>query len=491
MRLKELLGGIQVSETVGSTEIEVSAISTDSRRAAPGSLFACIRGGRHDGHDYAGQAAEAGAAVILAEEPVEVGRKITQVLVEEVRPALARVSACFYGRPSEELQVIGVTGTNGKTTTVHLVKCILEAAGKSVGVLGTLGHWLGADSARDPFTTPEAPSLQNYMRRMVESGVQYCVMEVSSHAISLHRADAVDFDLVGFTNLTQDHLDFHGDLDRYRRAKMKLFGIDDRGYDFGPRRRGVINTGDPTGEFISEKTPLSFLTYSIGGEAGITGEIVELSLEGSRLRVRYGSEELELESSLKGRINAENVLAAFTIALALDLDPEDARKGIRSMPGLPGRMEFFEGAGRRVVVDYAHTPDALEQLLEDLKRLGGKRLLCVFGCGGDRDRGKRPTMGEIAARFCDLTLVTSDNPRTEEPLEIIEDILGGISNGSAYEVLADRSAAIRRAVEASRPGDIVVVAGKGHEDYQIIGEQRMHFDDREEVRKALGDIIGA
>jgi UDP-N-acetylmuramyl-tripeptide synthetase len=384
-----------------------------------------------------------------------------------------------------------VTGTNGKTTTVLMVRSILEALGRPAGVMGTLGHRVGDSLERGPFTTPEAPDLQRYLRRMVEQGIEYCIMEVSSHALALSRVDRVDFDLVVFTNLTRDHLDFHGALADYRAAKMMLFGIGDEDRFLGRHRRAVVNVADKTGREIAELTPFPTMTYSLTGEADVRGSISELSENGIRLDVTYEGRKTSLHSDLRGKMNAENILAAFAVATALGVGTEAIESGIANLKAVPGRMEFIEGSGRVAVVDYAHTPDALERLLQDVRRISNGRLICVFGCGGDRDRGKRSEMGAIAGRIADIVVVTSDNPRTEDPLSIIEDIEKGLASDVRYEVVPDRSEAIHRAVVLSSRGDIIVVAGKGHEDYQIIGETRVHFDDREAVNRAFGVIADA
>jgi UDP-N-acetylmuramoyl-L-alanyl-D-glutamate--2,6-diaminopimelate ligase len=422
----------------------------------------------------------------LCERPVDVGGGVTQVVVEDVRRALAYVSSRFYGNPSGKLKVVGVTGTNGKTTTVHCVRSILEASGRPAGIMGTLGHRIKDSVEQGPFTTPEAPELHGLMNRMVEQGLRYCVVEVSSHALTLSRVDHVDFDLVVFTNLTRDHLDFHRTWASYRAAKMLLFGIGDKGRFLGENRRAVVNVGDDTGREVADLTPLPTLTYNLTGEADVQGRISELGETGIRLDVVYEGEKIALHTGLRGRMNAENELAAFAVATALGVGNEAIRAGIANLKAVPGRMEFIEGPGRRAVVDYAHTPDALERLLDEVRRISKGRVICVFGCGGDRDPGKRSEMGSIAGRLSDIVIITSDNPRTEDPLTIIENIEKGLTSDMRYEVIPDRAEAIHRAVTLSGQGDIIVVAGKGHEDYQIIGETRIHFDDREVVSRAFG-----
>jgi UDP-N-acetylmuramoyl-L-alanyl-D-glutamate--2,6-diaminopimelate ligase len=316
-------------------------------------------------------------------------------------------------------------------------------------------------------------------------------MEVSSHALALSRVDHVDFDIVVFTNLSRDHLDFHKTWEDYRTAKMLLFGIGDNGRFLGKGRKAVVNVTDATGKEIAARTPLPLTTYGLEGDADFTGRILSLGETGLELAVTGGGKTVRLHTPLRGRMNAENTLAAFAVAGALGVDTTAIAAGLADLRGLPGRMEFVKGPGRQAVVDYAHTPDALERLLKDIREVCMGSLICVFGCGGDRDPGKRPEMGDIAGRLADILVITTDNPRTEDPLKIIGDITGGIPAGVRYEMIPDRSQAIHRAVALSTPGDIIVIAGKGHEDYQIVGETRIHFDDREVVGQAFGVIADA
>jgi UDP-N-acetylmuramoyl-L-alanyl-D-glutamate--2,6-diaminopimelate ligase len=491
MKLSEVIDGLEVAEIAGDTGVGVTDLTSDSRKVRPGALFACVEGGRVDGHDYADSAVDRGASVILTARKIETVKPVTQVVVKDVRRALAHTASRLFGMPSEGLTVTGVTGTNGKTTTVHILRAVIEAWGEPAGVMGTLGHSVGDGVTKDAFTTPEAPSVQRYMRAMLDSGKKHCVMEVSSHAISLARADWVSFDVVVFTNLTRDHLDFHKDIDAYRGAKMKLFGIDDEGHHFGSARKAVVNVGDETGRLIRKLTPLPCTTFCLGGDADIRGDIDTLGWEGTKIRVTYAGGSAMIRTPLRGTSNAENALAAFAAARVLGIGDEAILEGLAEVGGVPGRMEVIKGPDRIALVDYAHTPDALERLLTDVRQMASAKVICVFGCGGDRDRGKRPEMGAIASRLADLTIVTSDNPRTEDPTSIIEDILRGVARESRYEVVPDRAEAIQRAVRSSSKGDIIVVAGKGHEDYQIIGTETIGFDDREVVRKALGIIANA
>ena len=488
--LEDLIRGLALVKTAGALDRPVTGICSDSRRVSAGCLFACVRGARVDGHDFALGAVDSGAGAVLADHDLGLPASVAQVIVEDVRRALAGISARFYGEPSHELTIMGITGTNGKTTTAHLVKSIVEAAGERAGVMGTLGHYVGDTYEKDPFTTPEAPEVHRYLRSMVDSGQKYCAMEVSSHALALHRADQVDFDVVCFTNLSRDHLDFHGGYDEYKKAKMRLFQTGDES-PFGPNRKVVVNVGDDMGREIAELSALPCLTYCLGKDADVRGDILSMERQGSRLKVSHAQGTTMVKTGLQGRMNVENALAAFAVGLVLGFDEDAILKGIAALEQLPGRVEVISGRGRSAVIDYAHTPDALRRLLTDMRELTGRRLISVFGCGGDRDRGKRPEMGRIAAELSDLIFITSDNPRTEDPERIIEEILGGVPVGSNHVVEPDRERAIERAVAASEEGDLIVVAGKGHEDYQILGTRKIHFDDREIVRKLLGDIANA
>ncbi len=488
--LGELVVSGGVVEPPEALDRAVTGICTDSRQVTRGCLFACVRGAKVDGHDFAAAAVEAGAGSVLADHELDLPASAAQVIVEDVRKALAYASARFYANPSHDLTVIGITGTNGKTTTAHYVKAVIEAAGGRAGVMGTLGHYLGGSYEKDAFTTPEAPEVHRYLRAMVDSHLRYCVMEVSSHALALSRADHVDFDVVCFTNLTRDHLDFHGGFDAYREAKMKLFQTGEAS-PYGEKRRAVVNLCDDTGIEIAEKCALPCLTYCLGKDAGVRGDILSMERQGSRLKVSHAQGTNMVKTSLPGRMNVENALAAFAIGLALGFEEEAMLRGIASLEQLPGRVEIITGRGRSAVIDYAHTPDALSRLLTDMRDLTAGRVICVFGCGGDRDRGKRPEMGRIAAELADLVFITSDNPRTEDPTGIIQDIVAGLPKGAKHVVEPDRRRAIEKAIDASEEGDLIVVAGKGHEDYQILGTGKIHFDDREIVRKLLGDNANA
>ena len=485
MKLRELISEIETISVKGNLDVEIFDIVTDSRKVRDGSLFCCLSGSRVDGHRFAKDASMAGASAILCEHNLSDIQGATQVVVKDVRFALARISSVYFGKPSEKLTVIGVTGTNGKTTTCYLVRSILIAFGKPTGLMGTLGHWIGADLIRDVYTTPEAQQVQRNLLEMVRKGEKCCVMEVSSHAIALRRVDCVDFNVVAFTNLSRDHLDFHPSFEDYRNTKMELFEIGRKDHEFGDSRIAVVNIADPTGKMIAEKTPLACITYGFDKGADIEAEVLKADWDSTSVRVRYQGRDCILRSQLKGRFNAENMVTAYAIAKALGIDDQTIAKAISDFRGVAGRMETMQIKGRIAIVDYAHTPDALERLLKDVREIVSGNLICVFGCGGDRDRGKRPEMGRIAVSLSDLTIVTSDNPRTEDPDAIIRDIVRGIPEKARFEVEPRRDVAIRKAVRLSKVGDVIVVAGKGHEDYQIVGNERIHFDDREVLKAAF------
>jgi UDP-N-acetylmuramoyl-L-alanyl-D-glutamate--2,6-diaminopimelate ligase len=489
--LRAAIEGVDLAQVLGPTDIEITSICHDSRKAGRGSLFVCIKGAKVDGSAFAGDAVSRGAVAALATRSLDLPREVTQLVACDVRRALAGIASRFFGRPSERIKMVGVTGTNGKTTTAHYVRSVVEAAGGRAGVMGTLGHWVGDGFTKDAFTTPEAPEVQEYLSRMVRGGLTHGVMEVSSHAIALRRADQVNFDVVAFTNLTRDHLDFHEDLEAYKRTKMELFGIGQRDHGFGAGRKAAINVGDATGRLMRDLSPLPGLTFAVGADADVRADIEQLTWQGIRMAVTHEGKTRIVETALRGRINAENSLAAYTVGLLLGLEPDAVARGIAGLEAVSGRMEYVEGPDRQAIVDYAHTPDALQRLLAGVREIRSGRIICVFGCGGDRDRGKRPQMAKIAADLADFVIVTSDNPRTEDPIKIIQEIVSGLPAGAAHEVVPDRARAIERAVALSGPRDVIVIAGKGHEDYQIIGQTRIHFDDREVVRKAFEAVANA
>ena len=476
---------------MGDGAVEVESLAYDSRKVGPGTLFFCVPGEKVDGHDFAAAAVEAGTAALVVERELDVD--VAQVVTPDSRAAMAPLAARFFGDPSSELRVVGVTGTNGKTTTAFLIREVLEAAGVQTGLLGTVRQVVGGVDEEVERTTPEAIDLQATFRRMLEAGDEACVMEVSSHALVLHRADAIRFELALFTNLTQDHLDFHGTMEEYFLSKRKLF-------EMGPAS-AVVNADDEYGRRLAEE--FDCLTFSAtGAEADLVARNPNFDAAGSTFTATWGSTgrfvksaltnrpvggEVEVRTGLPGGFNVANALGALGAGVALGVAPDVAAAGLGRAERVPGRFEpVDEGQEFAVVVDYAHTPDSLENVLRAARGLGEGRLISVFGAGGDRDRDKRPKMGRAGASLSDLAIVTSDNPRSEEPGAIIEEILGGVENGAGVEVEPDRRAAIARALASARPGDTVVIAGKGHEQGQEFENGRkVPFDDRQVAREEL------
>ncbi|MFN8162413.1 MAG: UDP-N-acetylmuramoyl-L-alanyl-D-glutamate--2,6-diaminopimelate ligase [Solirubrobacterales bacterium] len=477
MRLDELVAGADLSgkaRIVGDGAIEIADLAYDSRRAGPGTLFFCVRGERLDGHDFAAQVVQAGAVGLVVERELEI--EVPQVLVEDARAAMAPVAARFWGDPTSKLRVVGVTGTNGKTTTAFLVREILEAAGISCGLLGTVKQVVGGVEEEVERTTPEAIDLQATFQRMLDAGDRACAMEVSSHAMVLHRADAIHFEVALFTNLTQDHLDFHTDMEDYFAAKRALFAT------LGPGT-SIVNVDDPYGRRLAEE--FDCVTFSAeGADADYSARDVSFDAGGARFTVGDG---IELRTGLPGHFNVANALGAFAAAEALGVEAEIAAAGLARAGRVPGRFEpIDEGQGFSVLVDYAHTPDSLENVLRAARRLTEGRLITVFGAGGDRDRDKRPKMGRAGAELADLVVITSDNPRSEDPEAIVAEVAAGASGAAELEIEVDRRAAIALALGRASGGDTVVIAGKGHEQGQEFENRRkIPFDDREVAREEL------
>jgi len=467
---------------------DVAGIAYDSRAVARGHMFVALKGLQTDGTAFAAQAIERGALAIVSEQPAPPDVRIPWVTVGDARLALAVLAAAFYGHPSREMQVVGITGTNGKTTIAYLLASMFEAAGIRCGVLGTVAYRLGPgeqDVREAARTTPEAPEVQALLREMVDRGCGACAMEVSSHALSLRRADDMTFAAAVFTNLTRDHLDFHSDMEAYFQAKRRLFEM------LPSAAPSLLNVDDPRGASLVEAGGRP-VTYAINRPADVTTGPLSFSLDGLTFDVRTPRGTLHLRSKLVGRPNVYNILAAVATATALDLPFDAIERGVAALEGVPGRFQVASSAKDEVtvVVDYAHTDDALRNLLETARPLAQGRLITVFGCGGDRDRTKRPLMGAVASRLSDLVVITSDNPRSEDPQRIIDEIQRGITADTRKDTgqlltIVDRRAAIAKAVEVAKPGDLVLIAGKGHEKYQVIGDQTLPFDDVAVAREAL------
>ena len=490
MKLAELLADTDaVCSTESEKNMEITGISYDSRRTKPGDLFVCTRGFQSDGHAFARAAEEAGAAAIIAERIPDGIEKIPVFTVKDSRKALSAVSADFFGRPSDDMLVFGVTGTNGKTTISYLLKSIVNAWGKECGVLGTIAYVYGGQSFESVNTTPESFELQRMFDEMHRRyGTDVCAMEVSSHSLALSRTDDISFDCSIFTNLTEDHMDFHRDFEDYYQAKKKLF--------LQTSGESVINIDDRYGRRLSEELQAEGKSVKTCGiheeDAWYRAEILEKSVNGTLVKFWSGTElRGELNIRTPGMFSVENAVGAAGAALSAGIPWEAVKTGIESSRGVAGRFESVENSRQiPVIVDYAHTPDALENVLKTAREFTEKRIITVFGCGGDRDRAKRPLMGEAAGRYSDYCIVTSDNPRTEDPEAILADIIPGVeSTACEYTVIEDRRRAIKKAVTEYRPGDVIIIAGKGHEDYQIIGTVKQHFDDRETALQIIEQEI--
>jgi UDP-N-acetylmuramoyl-L-alanyl-D-glutamate--2,6-diaminopimelate ligase len=471
MRLDDVLMGAPID----ARDLEVTELAYDNRAVVPGTLFFCVPGFTRDGHEFAPDAIARGAVALVVERSLNLG--VPEIKVPDVRAAMASAAARFFGDPTEELEVAGVTGTNGKTTTAYLMRALLEADGRQTGLLGTVTSVIGGVEHPVQRTTPEAIDLQRTFRQMLELGDRACSMEVSSHALELHRADAIQFAVAIFTNLTQDHLDFHATMEAYFGAKARLFT------DARPAH-AVINLDDDYGARLAAELPQA-TTFALDRDATYRALDVQTGLEGSHFTVRAPDGELELRSPLRGRFNVYNVLGAFAAARALGVPQARAAEAIAGAGQVPGRFQLVdEGQDFAVLVDYAHTPDSLENVLRAARELTDGRVHVVFGCGGDRDRGKRPVMGRIARSLADRVVVTSDNPRSEEPEAIIDQILAG--TGPDVEHNVDRREAIEQTIAGAGRGDVVVIAGKGHEQGQEFeAGRKLPFDDASVAREVL------
>jgi UDP-N-acetylmuramoyl-L-alanyl-D-glutamate--2,6-diaminopimelate ligase len=493
MSTATLLEALADKTVLGTPPPTVSGVSYDSRKVQRGDCFVAVAGFKQDGRRYVPDALARGAGLVVLEgdDPLA-GAAAARVLVPSAREALARLADTYWGHPSRALALVGITGTNGKTTTSFLVEALLRAAGHRTGLIGTIQYRVGDEAVDAGQTTPEALELQALLARMRDGGVTAAAMEVSSHALALARVAGTEFDVAVFTNLTQDHLDFHGTLEEYRRAKRRLFETLAAGAK--PRRAAVVNADDPAGESMVEGLPLRTFRYAIRAAAEIRARRFTSGGDGIHMEVDTPAGALAIASPLVGEHNVMNLLGAVGVGVALGIPLATVAAALGAVVTVPGRFERVEaGQPFLVVVDYAHTPDALERVLATARKLvpPSARLAAVFGCGGDRDRGKRPIMGEIAARLADRVWVTSDNPRTERPEAILDEVLVGVARvpGAEGRHVADpdRRAAIRDALGWARPGDVVVIAGKGHETYQVIGAQVLPFDDRAVAREFLAE----
>ncbi len=487
VELRSLLQGVQVRSGLPEKELRIRQIANDSRKVRAGALFVAIHGMATDGNLYAKDAAARGASAVMSEveAPAEWATEIPWIQANEGRKALATTAANFYGQPAQALQLVGVTGTNGKTTTTSLIDSILRASGAKTGLFGTIAYHTPVGEHPAPNTTPESLELQNFFAEIRDAGGTYATLEASSHALSMDRLWGCHFAVAVFTNLTRDHIDYHKTFENYFAAKRRLF----EGTGSGAPDVSVINTDDEWGKKLAGLAKKT-LTYSLQNGTDLKAKKFQLSFKGLNFAAHTPNGVIQVESPLVGRINVYNILAAIGAGIGLGLSNEVIEAGIRNLHAVAGRFQRMDfGQPFLVVVDYAHTDDALENLIRTARELNAKgRIITVFGCGGSRDRTKRPIMGEISGRLSDLSILTSDNPRQEDPLKIISDIVVGTQkSGGKYSIEPDRAKAIHLAIEEAREGDMVLLAGKGHEDYQIFADRTMHFDDREVAGQALSD----
>jgi UDP-N-acetylmuramoyl-L-alanyl-D-glutamate--2,6-diaminopimelate ligase len=484
-QLVDLLNGSKACILTGLTNRPVRRLTADSRQVAPETLFVALRGVHTDGHRFLREALDRGATVLVVEEfPVALHERVQQagctvVKVPNSRQAFALLASAYHGHPGQHLRLIGITGTNGKTTTSYIIESILQAAGEAVGVIGTVNYRIGTQEIPAAHTTPDAFELHDLLAQMVQANLGYAVMEVSSHALDQERVWGCRFEAAVFTNLSRDHYDYHGTAEAYFAAKARLF------QDLSAVWH-VLNLDDPYGQRLLHMSQARLLTYGLEGEATLKPFAVQHGLEGIHFALSTTKGQLEITSPLVGRHNVYNLLAGIAVAIALDIDAGAIIQGIAQLQRVPGRLERVDcGQDFAVFVDYAHTPDALEKVLQLVRAETTGRLITVFGCGGDRDPGKRPLMGQVATSLSDYTIITSDNPRTEDPQHILDEIIAGVESARDYIALPERQEAIEHAMAVAQPRDTIVIAGKGHEDYQILGQTRRHFDDREVAQAAL------
>lgn len=502
MKLSELLKSTSVQMVLGSVDPEITGLHHDSRTVVPGGLFFALKGVSADGHAFIPSAVANGAAAVIVEENLSPPPGVAAVKVADSRLAMAEIAASFFGDPTAAAPLVGITGTNGKTTTTYLIEGILAAAGLPAGLLGTISYRFGNTRIEASHTTPESTELQCAIRQLADAGAKSFVMEVSSHALEQKRVDGCHFDVGIFSNLTRDHLDYHGSMENYLEAKKRFFSELLKPDATKPHRRATVNMDDPYGAAVRECAACPVITFGTDRSNDLHGVDIRLAIDGTSGRIRTPKGEFSFSSRLLGRFNLSNILAAASAGIALELPLPAIKEGIEGHLPVPGRLERVENDCEvTCLVDYAHTGDALENVLSTLKEISAGRIITVFGCGGDRDSGKRPIMGRIAASMSDFSVVTSDNPRTEDPKKILEQIKAGITplgireyglpelsetfGEKGFIVCEERREAIRLAIRLSAPGDIVLLAGKGHEDYQIIGKTKHHFDDREEAAEAF------
>ena len=480
MKLSTLVHHLESMGTYNLCDVEITGITNDSRKVRPGYLYVAIKGYKADGHNFIKKSLECGAQAIVSEEKLSLDTSIPQIVVRNTRKALSSLSCCFYNNPSQKINVVGVTGTNGKTTTTFLTKSIIEKAGYEAGLIGTINYQIGEKMITAQETTPESVELQRLIAEMVEAKIKFAVMEVSSHSAIQHRIENIDFKTAVFTNITAEHLDYHKTISNYMNAKLELFK------NLRKDSFAVLNADDEFSEYFADRTNAKILWYGIKNDADIKAEICRESTSDIMIKLKYSGKEIDMKMPFVGVHNVYNVLAAVASAISLGFELDVIKSGIETAPTVPGRLESVPcNRGFEVVVDYAHTPHALETVLQALRNLVKGRILLVFGCGGDRDKEKRPLMGRIADEKSDVFWLTNDNPRSEDPLNIIDGIKAGIKPGRSFHTQINRHKAIADALSEATDGDLVLVAGKGHEKYQIIKDTITPFDDREVIKAIL------
>ncbi|WHY68622.1 UDP-N-acetylmuramoyl-L-alanyl-D-glutamate--2,6-diaminopimelate ligase [Neobacillus sp. SuZ13] len=483
MKLQKLLKNLHLLVPYLGEDPEITSIENDNRKVQNGSLFICIKGYTVDGHDFAESAVKSGAAAVLAERPLSLD--VPVILVKDTTRAMAVLADAFYEQPTKNLHLIGITGTNGKTTTSHLIEKIFADANQKTGLIGTMYTKIADKTIETKNTTPESLTLQKTFRQMVEAGVDIAVMEVSSHALDLGRVHGCDYDVAVFTNLTQDHLDYHKTMEEYKRAKSLLFAQLGNTFDHQKPKFAILNADDPASDMYRRSTAAHVITYGIDNKADLQAKNIQMTSSGTQFELVVQSEKYPIKMQLIGKFSVYNVLASIAASVVSGIDIKAVIQSIESVKGVSGRFELVNaGQEFTVIVDYAHTPDSLENVLKTVQHFAKKKVFVIVGCGGDRDRTKRPLMAQIACQLASDPILTSDNPRSEDPIAILKDMEAGVQ-GSAYRMIPDRKEAIQTAVREASAGDVILIAGKGHETYQIIGNVVHDFDDRLVAREAI------
>jgi UDP-N-acetylmuramoyl-L-alanyl-D-glutamate--2,6-diaminopimelate ligase len=481
MKLRELLKGINYTIINGSDDIDINKLEYDSRKVENGDVFFCVEGYKVDGHDYAEKAQSKGAYAIVCQKLIPISSACTLIKIEDTRKGLAEAASNFYGEPWKSLKMIGITGTNGKTTSTYMIKAILEEAGNKVGLIGTIANYIEDKKITSHRTTPESLELHQLLREMVDAGVSYCIMEVSSHSLVLNRVHGIKFSEAIFTNLTQDHLDFHETFENYYNAKLMLFKNS---------LNSIVNLDDEYGKRILDDVQNNKITYGIDINSEMTAKNIVMHSRGIKFDLVYSDESVAINLNIPGRYNIYNALGSAAASVNEGISLENVKRGLERV-FVPGRCEIVNNDKKmnyEIILDYAHSPDSLENILKTVREFTKGRLIAVFGCGGDRDKAKRPIMGKIGSCLSDIAVITSDNPRTEDPNVIIQDILKGVINEN-YLVIENRKEAIKKAIELAKKDDIIVVAGKGHEDYQELKDEVIHFDEREVIADIIKELF--